>query len=321
MQLHPPDQVKHVAIIGAGTVGASWTALFLSRGMSAAVYDPDPDTAQRVERMIKSAWPVLERIGIADAADPTAWRICSDPASAVEGAHFVQESATEKPQVKVDLYKRMQSKLADDVVVASSTSGLLISELQKDCAGPQRYVTGHPFNPPHLIPLVEVVAGRLTDPAAVQWAIDFYNGLGKKAIHIRKEVYGHLANRLQAALLREAFAAVNDGVATVADVDAAVAYGPGLRWAIMGPLLIFHLGGGAGGMAHMLDHMNPLLEGIWKDQTNPHLEPAVNKKLIDGADDEVAGRSIDQLAAERDALLIATLETLSRTRQALDENR
>jgi len=201
------------------------------------------------------------------------------------------------------------------VILASSSSGLLISRITQRCRHPERCVIGHPFNPPHVIPLVEVVGGGRTSPEIVQGAIAFYREIGKRPIHVRKEVTGHLVNRLQAALWREAVHLVAEGVATVADVDAGIAYGPGLRWAIMGPHLTFHLAGGVGGMTHFMPHLGvPQAKEWWPALGNPELTPELQKQIIDGVADEAAGRDIPALAAERDKCLIAILEALKKAR-------
>lgn len=232
------------------------------------------------------------------------------PPEAVAGASFVQESGPEVLALKHGTFVRMEAALSDHAVVASSSSGIMPSDLQAGRRRPERYLVVHPFNPPHLIPLVEVVGGQETSSEVVDWAMGFYAQLGKKPIRLRKEVPGHLVNRLQAALWREAVHAVVDGVADVADIDAGVAYGPGLRWAVTGPLQTFHLGGGEGGIRHFLDHLGPPVEGWWRDLGHPSLTPDVRAKLIEGVTAAVADRSVADLARERDTLLVAVLQAL-----------
>ena len=238
--------VRRVAVIGAGTIGASWAAYFLSRGLSVTASDPAPNGEAFICDYVRTAWPTLERLGLAPGASTEGLRFERDPVAAVEGAEFVQESAPEREDMKVELFERLDRAVPPEVILASSSSGILISNIAARCRHPERCIIGHPFNPPHMIPLVEVVGGKRTSPAVVERALAFYREIGKHPIHIRKEVRGHLVNRLQAALWREAIHLVNDGVASVADVDAGIAYGPGLRWAIMGPHLLFHLAGGVG---------------------------------------------------------------------------
>ena len=300
--------VRRVAVIGAGTIGASWTAAFLSRGLEVVAYDPSPGAPDLIKRMIEAAWPVLQRLGATADADPGKWRFETDPVQAVEGAQFVQESAPERYEVKATLLPAISQVLGQEVVIASSSSGLLGSRLREGCRFPGRVLVGHPFNPPHLIPLVEVVSGPGTDPVAVAAAMDFYRAVGKYPIEIRKEVPGHLANRLQAALWREAVHLVEDGVASVADVDAAITEGPGLRWALMGPHATFHLAGGAGGMAHFMDHLMPAVTSWWEDLGEPVVTQDVQTMLVAGVNAEMAGRSVAEMAARRDAFLTALLE-------------
>jgi carnitine 3-dehydrogenase len=313
-----PTRVERVAVLGAGTIGASWTAQFLARGLAVAVHDPAPDCGARVRAFVDTAWPTLERLGLAADADPSRISFHDDPAVAVEGAPLVQESGPEDLEIKHRLFAAIEPGLAPDAVVASSTSGFMPSELQAGRARPERYVVGHPFNPPHLIPLVEVIGGRATDPAVVAWTVAFYAALGKRPITIRREVPGHVANRMQVALYREAIHLVLEDVAGIADVDAAIAYGPGLRWAFMGPHMAHHLAGGRGGLRHLLEHIGPGIERWWNDLGRPDLTPAAVDRLVE-AFGQAETRSIRQLEAERDALLVALLETLQSTRRRLAE--
>lgn len=299
--------IKRVAVIGAGTIGASWAAWFLSRGLEVVASDPSPGAPELIRRMVAGAWPGLQQLGAVPGADPDAWRFEADPAKAAEGADFVQESAPERLEIKQPLLAAIDAVLPPEVVIASSTSGLLASRLSEACRHPERVVIGHPFNPPHLIPLVEVVGGAKGSPEAVAAAMAFYRAIGKHPIEIRKEVPGHLANRLQAALWREAIHLVAEGVASVADVDAAISEGPGLRWALMGPHLTFHLAGGEGGMAHFLHHLLPAMESWWQDLGEPKVDAALSATLVEGVAAEAGGQSPRDLAAARDAALLRLL--------------
>jgi carnitine 3-dehydrogenase len=303
--------VERVAVIGAGTIGASWAAYFLSRGLDVAASDPASSSEEFTRRYVAAAWPTLERLGgVAPGARPDRLRFERDPARAVADVQFVQESGPEREDVKVALFAELDAAALPDALIVSSSSGLLISRIQSHCRHPERCVLGHPFNPPHLIPLVEVVGGQKTSADAVERTLAFYRQIGKHPIHIRKEVAGHVANRLQAALWREAVHLVAEGVADVADVDAAITYGPGLRWPIFGPHLTFHLAGGLGGMEHFMKHLLVPMQGWWDDLGDPVMTPAVQRKIIDGVADEAAGRSIADLAAERDRCLIAILDAV-----------
>jgi len=240
-------------------------------------------------------------------ADRKRFSFFKDPAAAAKGAAFVQESGPELEGVKIELFAAIDGATPLDSVIASSSSGLLISRVTAKCKHPERCVIGHPFNPPHLIPLVEVVGGAKTSPGAVTKAMNFYREIGKHPIHIKKEVLGHAANRLQMALWREAIHLVMEGVVSVADADAAIAYGPGLRWALMGPHLTFHMGGGDGGMKHYLDHLGPANQSWMDDLGAPRLDAKTQKAIIDGVTDEAAGRSMDDLRRWRDRKLIEIL--------------
>jgi carnitine 3-dehydrogenase len=305
--------VERVAVIGAGTIGASWAAYFLSRGLHVTASDPAPDAEDFARRYVAAAWPTLERLGgMAPGARLDRMRFERDSGRAVADAQFIQENGPEREDVKIALFAELDAAAPPDAVIVSSSSGLLISRIQSRCRHPERCVLGHPFNPPHLIPLVEVVGGEKTSADAVDKTLAFYRQIGKHPIHIRKEVAGHVANRLQAALWREAVHLVAEGVADVADVDAAITYGPGLRWPIFGPHLTFHLAGGVGGMEHFMKHLLVPMQSWWDDLGNPEMTLAVQRKIIDGVADEAAGRSIGDLAAERDRRLIAILDAVKR---------
>jgi len=301
-------EIRRVAVIGAGTIGASWAAYYLARGLDVTVSDPAPGARDLVRRRIDEAWPNLERLGLAPGASPDRWRFHADPSVAVDGCDFCQENAPERYEIKIELLRRLDRALPREVVIASSSSGLLISRLQEHCNYPERCVIGHPFNPPHIVPLVEVVGGLKTAQATIATAMEFYRAIGKHPIEIRREVPGHLANRLQAALWREAVHLVAEGVATVADVDAAISEGPGLRWALMGPHLTFALAGGEGGMAHFLSHLGPAMTNWWASLGTPELTEAVKRRLVEGVEVEAAGRTIDALERRRDDFLVRVLE-------------
>jgi carnitine 3-dehydrogenase len=303
--------ITKVAVIGAGTIGASWAAYFLSRGLAVTASDPAPEAETFLRRAVAQAWPTLERLGgMAGHARMDRLVFERDPLTAVAGAEFVQENGPEREDLKIELFAALDAAAPPETLIASSSSGLLISRLQSRCRHPERCVLGHPFNPPHLIPLVEVVGGARTAPEAVAQTLAFYRAIGKQPIHIRKEVPGHVANRLQAALWREAVHLVATGVADVADIDAAITAGPGLRWPIFGPHLTFHLAGGSGGMAHFMSHLLAPMQSWWNDLGNPEMTPEVQRRIIDGVAAEAAGRSVADLAAERDRCLVAILETL-----------
>lgn len=305
-------EVRHVAALGGGLIGRSWAALFLAAGRTVAVYDPDPATKERVLATVETAWPVLTSLGLTRTSAPQAdLVICDDARAAVEGADFVQESIPERVGLKHDLYAAIEPVLGATAVVASSASGLTLGELQAGWRDPGRFVLGHPFNPPHLIPLVEVMGNDRTDAGVVNAARAFYESVGKVTIEVRREVPGHVANRLQAALWREAIHLVNEGVATVDDVDTAVASGPGLRWAVMGPTLLFHLGGDDGGLATFCDRYAESFNRWWDDLGTPHLDEATARRLVDGLGANT--EDIAALAAARDARLAVVIAATRRS--------
>ena len=307
-----PTHVSRAAVLGAGTIGASWTAWFVARGITVDVWDPRPEAEAYVRRYIADAWPAMSRLGMAPNANPDTWHFHKTPEDAVANADFVQENAPERLPIKRELLARIDAALRSDAILASSTSGILMSDMQAGFRSAPRFAVGHPFNPPDLIPLVEVVAGRDTAPETVAWCLDFYKHIGKKPIHIRKEAAGHLANRLQAALWREAVSAVVTGLASVEDVDTAISAGPGLRWAAMGPHMTFHLGGGQGGIEHLLAQFKPAFETWWSTMSTPDLNEETCRQIIEGVHAEANGRAMADLIAERDAILLPLLELVSR---------
>lgn len=300
--------IRRVAAIGAGTIGASWAAVFLARGLTVAASDPAPGAEDFIRGFVAAAWPTLARLSpLPDAPPWNALSFHTRPEDALAGAEFVQESAPEREDVKRALLARLDAALDPSIVIASSSSGLLMSRIQVDCKHPERCVIGHPFNPPHLVPLVEVVGGNKTAPWAIERALAFYAAIDKSPIHIRREVRGHVANRLQAALWREAVHLVAEGVASVADIDTAISAGPGLRWALMGPHLTFHLAGGTGGIDHFLDQFAGPMADWWNDLGHPALSPDLRARLAAGIADEAGSRDIAQLEARRDRFLVELL--------------
>jgi len=309
----PTPSIRRVAIVGAGTIGASWAALFLAHGLEVVVSDPAGDAEAQTRARVAAAWPVLKELGrVAEGASSDALRFEPDLATALANVDFVQENAPEREDFKIDLFARMDAILPPHVIVASSSSGLIMSRLQSRCQHPERFVIGHPFNPPHLIPLVEVVGGDKTSADTIDRSIAFYQAMGKYPIRLNKEVPGHIANRLQAAVWREAIHLAAENVASVADIDAAVSQGPGLRWALFGPHMTFNLGGGAGGLAQFMHHLLGPVQTWWDDLGAPVVTPELQRKLIEGVNAEAGQRSIADLVQTRDAQLTALIKTLNR---------
>ena len=308
-------QIRRIAIVGTGVIGASWAAEFLAKGFDVVATDPGPNAEANLRKYIEGAWPALTAFGLAKGASRDRLSFTLDMKAALSDADLVQENGPERKDFKIQLFADMDAATPPDSLIASSSSGLTMSVMQSACKRPERCVIGHPFNPPHMIPLVEVVGGERTSPEAVQRAIQFYSSIGKKPIHLRKEVVGHVANRLQAAIYREVVNLIHLGVLDVADADVAVCWGPGLRWGVMGPNLLFHLGGGQGGIQHFMDHLSGPLASWWKDLGNFNEWPdGVKEVIVDGVRAEADGRSVDELAQMRDEVLLELVKL--RTRQS-----
>jgi len=297
--------MSRIAIIGTGVIGSSWAALFAAHGHEVSASDPRPDAADELRRAVEQCWPSLERQGrVTDAGSPDLVTVAASSGAAVDGATFVQENAPERLDLKHELYREIDGILGAGVVIASSSSGLMATDVQRACERhPERVLIGHPFNPPHLVPLVEVVGGEATSDAAIETAMQLYASIGKSPIHVRAELPGHVTNRLQAALWREAYWLVEQGVVSVAEVDRAISSGPGLRWALLGPFATQHLSGGDAGLAHVLEHLGPPMVEWWKTLRTAEWTPELKAALVAGMDAELEG--IDQRAMldERDRLL------------------
>lgn len=301
--------IKTAGILGTGVIGASWAALFLARGLEVIATDPAPGAEAALRDYIAKAWPAMQELGVVlPGASAEGLRFSADMQALAE-ADFVQENGPERLPLKQKLYGQLDEILRPEVMIATSSSGLKMTEIQQGCPHHQeRCLVGHPFNPPHLIPLVELVAGEKTSAEIIDQADAFYTGLGKRTVRVKKEVPGHVANRLQGVLLREIISMVNEGVVSVADADTACAWGPGLRWGIMGPVVLNHLGGGQGGIEHFYAQFEKPLETWWTPLAPLDFTPDVQRKMIDGLYEEIGGKSIEALAKERDTQLVALLK-------------
>jgi carnitine 3-dehydrogenase len=295
-----------VAVIGAGTIGAGWAAFFALSGLEVRVLDSSDSAPAQVMAMLERARPTMQALGLlsAHATTPTVTRSVPE---AVAGAVHIQEALPEDLALKHRVYAEVEASADASAIIASSSSGLQPSELQAGLRHPERLVVAHPCNPPYLMPLVEIVGGRLTAPWALDATEAFYQALGKQTVRLRREVTGHIINRLQAALWREAVHLVANGYASVADVDRAVTEGLGARWAVCGPHTIFHLSGGADGMAGFLDRLGPAVETWWADLGTPELDEATRKAVIDGMRDAAQGRTPADMARERDRRVIPVM--------------
>jgi 3-hydroxyacyl-CoA dehydrogenase len=301
--------IRRITIIGTGVIGASWTALFLAKGLQVVATDIAPNAEAALRNFVETAWPALKRLGLSPGASQSNLKFTAALAQAVDGVDLVQENGPERIDFKQKLYGQLDELLPPDVIVASSSSGLTMSEIQKGAAShPERCVIAHPFNPPHLIPLVEIVGGAKTSEAIIRRATEFYTSIGQRTVRVNKEMPGHVANRLQAALAREVYYLVAEGVVSAADVDTALCWGPGLRWGVMGNMMLNHLGGGPGGIEHFFQQFSGPMTAWWKTLGSPVLSPEVQRKLIDSVHAEVGSRAIGQLEAERDEVLLGLLE-------------
>ena len=304
--------IRRIAIVGTGVIGASWAAHYLARGFDVVATDPAPNAEANLRKYVRDAWKEVTAIGLSSGASQERLTFTANMTDALAKADFVQENAPERPDFKIKLFADMDAATPVDSLIASSSSGITMSVIQAKCKHPERCVIGHPFNPPHIIPLVEVVGGSKTAPEAVQEAIKFYASIGKRPIHLHKELIGHVANRLQAAVYREVSYLISQGVLSVADADDAVSWGPGLRWGVMGPSLQWHLGGGAGGIKHFMEHLMGPLEAMWKTLSSPEVTPALKQTIVEGVFGEAGNRSVEQLAEEENRELIELIRIRSK---------
>src|SRR6266576_3319815 len=308
--------IHRIAIVGTGVIGASWAAQYLARGFDVIATDPAPNAEANLRQYVDEAWPELTNIGLSPGASRDRLSFTTNMKEALSQADLVQENGPERPDFKMKLFADMDDATPPDSIVASSSSGITPSVIQSKCKRPERCIIGHPFNPPHIIPLVEVVGGAKTSPEAIQQAMAFYASIGKKPIYLRKEFPGHVANRLQAALYREILYLIQQGVLSVAEADDAVSYGPGLRWGVMGQSLQWHLGGGPGGIQHFMEHLMDPLTGLMKALGNPEVTNELKQTIIKGVLDEAGTRSADQLAQAESEALVGLLKLRAKIGEA-----
>jgi carnitine 3-dehydrogenase len=306
MSLNQP--VRRIAIVGTGVIGASWAAYYLARGFDVVATDPGPQSEANLRKYVDDAWPLLTQVGLSPGASRDRLTFSLDMNRALADADLVQENAPERPDFKIKLFAQMDDATPPNSIIASSSSGITMDVIQSGCKRPERCVIGHPFNPPHVVPLVEVVGGAKTSEATIERAMAFYASIGKKPVRLHKSLPGHVANRFQAALYREVLYLVQQGVLSVADADIAVCYGPGIRWGVMGPSLQWHIGGGQGGIQHFMEHLMDPLAGMMKALGTPEITPQLKQTVVDAVLKEAGGRSVEQLASEENAVLIALLK-------------
>ena len=302
----------NVAVIGTGAIGASWATCFLARGLDVRAWDPAPGAEARMRSQIAQQWAGAEALGLAQDASLQRLQFCPSLEAAVAEADFVQENGPERLDFKRELFAALDAAAPAKAILASSSSGIPASRFQHACRLPGRVLIGHPFNPPHLIPLVEVVGGEATTPEAIQAALEFYVAMGKRPIQIHKELPGFVTNRLQAALWREAYGLVAAGVVSVKDIDTAIANGPGLRWALLGPFATQHLSGGPGGLGHVLEHLGPAMDDYWRDLLPTRMTDDVKAAVLEGSRAATASWDLDAVTRERDELLVKLLQLRDR---------
>lgn len=301
-------EIRRVAVVGTGVIGASWAAQYLARGLDVVATDPAPNAEANLRKYVDMAWEQLEAIGLSPGASRDRLSFTEDSKQALANADFVQENGPERPDFKTSFFADLDEAAPVDSIIASSSSGITPSVMQSACKHPERVIVGHPFNPPHIVPLVEVVGGTKTSPEAIQRAMRFYASIGKKPIHLHKEIPGHVANRLQAALYKEMLYLIEQDVLSVEDTDIAVSYGPGLRWGVMGQSLQWHLGGGAGGIKHFMEHLMEPLAAMMKNLGDPEVTPELKQIIADGVLRESAGRTVDELARDENEVIIGLLK-------------
>jgi carnitine 3-dehydrogenase len=309
--------IRHIAVVGTGVIGASWAAFYLSRGFDVVATDPAPNAESALRAYADEAWASLTRFGIAAGASRDRLTFTPNLREAVAEADLVQENAPERPEFKARLFAEMDEFSPVDSILASSSSSIPMDVTQANCRHPERCVIGHPFNPPHIVPLVEVVGGAKTSEGTIERAMAFYTSVGKKPIRLHKGIPGHAANRLQAALYKEILYLVQQGVLSVSDADIAVSYGPGLRWGVMGPSLQWHLGGGAGGIHHYMDHLMEPLTGLMMGLQMPDVTPALKQSVVEGVLQDAGQHTVDELAKAENEVLLSLLALRAKASKTL----
>jgi len=312
-----PEAVGRISCIGAGPIGGGWAAHYLAQGYQVTSYLHDAAEYESLISLIETAWVSLEQIGLAAGASMDNFHWTSDLAEAVESAEFIQESIPEDIDLKQALYQVLGDIVNPQVVIASSTSGLSMTDIQANCASPERTIVAHPFNPPYLLPLVEMIGGEKTSPETVEWTEQFYKVAGKSPLVMNKEIPGFIATRLQEAIWREALHMIANGEASVEQIDQAVVNGPGPRWALMGPCEIFHVGGGEGGMAYCLDQFGPALKLPWTRLVAPELTDELRNTMINGCLDMTEGQDFTSLSQKMNKGLVE-IAKIKRKQQDLD---
>jgi carnitine 3-dehydrogenase len=307
LNLKPPSEVRTVAVVGGGVIGVGWVLHYLRMGLDVRAYDPIEAARDRIGQTVEVTWPIMEELGLRPGASVDRLKTVATLEEAVGEADVVQEAAPEVVEIKAKLFADIDALAPTHTVLLTSTSGISMTAIQAQCANPERTAAGHPFNPPYLIPLVEVLGGQRTDPRTVEWAMEFYRLNDKHPVRLDREVPAFIASRLQEAMWREALHMIASGEATVEQIDDSITEGPGLRWAVTGPIMNFHLAGGPEGMAHVLDHFGPTLAEPWTRLVAPELTDELKARVIAGCERESKGRSVEQMVLDRDRAIIAIM--------------
>lgn len=314
VQLKEPRAARTTAVLGAGVIGTGWVLHFLRMGHDVRLFDPVPAARERMPRVASEMWPLMVELGLREGASLDRLTIVDSLEDLVRGVDVVQEAIPENADMKTEVFTEMDALSDPSTILLTSTSGISMTRIQSGCRSPERTAVGHPFNPPYLVPLVEVLGGDRTAGGVVSWVLDFYKSNDKEPILLEREVPAFIASRLQEAMWREALHMIANGEATVEQIDTSIRQGPGLRWAITGPIMNFHLAGGPGGIAHVLDHFGPTLKEPWTRLEAPELTDGLRKSLIDGCERMAGGRSVEEMIALRDRALV----TIMRARDSLD---
>ena len=304
--------MTQIAIIGTGVIGTGWCARLIANGHKVKAWDPAKNFGDRLQSEMKRLWPILKKSGMTEGASILNLSICTTLAEACVEADLIQESVPEDIEIKKTIHHEIDSVSKENALIVSSSSGLLPSEIQSDLSNPERFVIGHPFNPVYILPLVEIVGGSKTSTKTIKDVKDFYKSMGMYPLEVRKEIEGYLSDRLQEAQWREILHLVKDGVANTQELDDAIIYGPGLRWAMMGTCLTFHLAGGDAGMRHMLEQFGPALKLPWTKLEAPELTEDLIERLVEGTQLQAGDKTIDELGELRDSCLIEIIQALKK---------
>ena len=305
------NDIKRVGLVGGGVIGTGWSIRCLAHGLDVSVTDPAPGAEANLREAVERAWPIMEQAGLADGASRDRLDFVSSIEEAVGGADFVQENVPEREDVKASVLSEIGRHAPSDAIIASSSSGLLPSRIQAEAAAPERVIIGHPFSPLYILPLVEIVGGRETSEEAVRTAAGYYRRIGMRPLHVRNEIEAYISDRLQQAIWYEALHLVNDGIATIPEVDAAITGGPGLRWAFMGTAMAWHVASGEGGMRATMAHFGPAMELPWTKLVPPKLTDELNRQVVEGCDEATGDRDWREMQRRRDICLLKIQEVIN----------